>query len=83
MVADGEPIPGLFAAGETTEHFYAMGPNAVAVLRARVFGRIAGREAVSAGKLAQVAETMCRNGEFGCSGALRADARPGAIRSGH
>ena len=39
-------IPGLFAAGETTGHFYGTAPNAVAVLRALVFGRIAGKEAV-------------------------------------
>jgi hypothetical protein len=29
-----------------TGHFYATAPNAVSVLRAFVFGRIAGREAV-------------------------------------
>jgi tricarballylate dehydrogenase len=42
----GAPIPGLFAAGEITGHFHATAPNSVAVLRALVFGRIAGREAV-------------------------------------
>ncbi len=41
------PISGLYAAGETTGHFYGTAPNAVAVLRALVFGQIAGREAVS------------------------------------
>jgi tricarballylate dehydrogenase len=41
------PIPGLYAAGEITGHFYATAPNAVSVLRAFVFGRIAGREAVA------------------------------------
>ncbi|MPZ56574.1 MAG: FAD-dependent oxidoreductase [Rhizobiales bacterium] len=41
------PIPGLYAAGEITGHFYGTAPNAVSVLRAFVFGRIAGREAVS------------------------------------
>lgn len=41
------PISGLYAAGETTGHFYGTAPNAVAVLRALVFGPIAGREAVS------------------------------------
>ena len=46
VLRDGAPIPGLFAAGETTGHFYATAPNAVAVLRAFIFGRIAGREAV-------------------------------------
>jgi tricarballylate dehydrogenase len=40
------PIPGLFAAGEITGHFYATAPNAVSMLRALVFGRIAGHEAV-------------------------------------
>jgi tricarballylate dehydrogenase len=39
------PHPGLYAAGETTGHFYGTAPNAVAVLRALVFGKIAGREA--------------------------------------
>jgi len=43
-----KPIPGLYAAGEITGHFYATAPNAVSVLRAFVFGRIAGREAVAA-----------------------------------
>jgi tricarballylate dehydrogenase len=41
------PIPGLYAAGEITGHFYATAPNAVSVLRAFVFGRIAGRETVA------------------------------------
>jgi tricarballylate dehydrogenase len=40
------PIPGLYAAGETTGHFHGTAPNAVSVLRALVFGKIAGREAV-------------------------------------
>jgi tricarballylate dehydrogenase len=43
--ADG-PIRGLFAAGEITGHFYGTAPNAVAMLRALVFGRIAGRNAL-------------------------------------
>ena len=43
----GAAIPGLFAAGEITGHFYATAPNAVSVLRAFVFGRIAGREAIA------------------------------------
>jgi tricarballylate dehydrogenase len=46
LLRDGAPIPGLYAAGEITGHFYATAPNSVAVLRALVFGRIAGREAV-------------------------------------
>jgi tricarballylate dehydrogenase len=40
------PRPGLYAAGETTGHFYRTAPNAVSVLRALVFGKIAGRQAV-------------------------------------
>ena len=40
------PRPGLYAAGETTGHFHGTAPDAVAVLRAPVFGHIAGREAV-------------------------------------
>jgi len=43
----GAPIPGLYAAGEITGHFYGTAPNAVAVLRALVFGRRAGREAAA------------------------------------
>ena len=43
----GAPVVGLYAAGEITGHFYATAPNAVSVLRAFVFGRIAGLEAVS------------------------------------
>jgi tricarballylate dehydrogenase len=41
------PLPGLYAAGEITGHFWGTAPNAVAVLRALVFGRIAGQEAVA------------------------------------
>jgi tricarballylate dehydrogenase len=48
VLRDGAPVPGLYAAGEITGHFYATAPNAVSVLRAFVFGRIAGREAVAA-----------------------------------
>jgi tricarballylate dehydrogenase len=40
------PLAGLYAAGEITGHFYGTAPNAVAMLRALVFGKIAGREAV-------------------------------------
>ena len=47
VLRGGTPIPGLFAAGEVTGHFYASAPNSVAVLRALVFGRIAGREAMA------------------------------------
>jgi len=48
VLRGGAPIPGLYAAGEITGHFYATAPNAVSVLRAFVLGRIAGREAVVA-----------------------------------
>jgi tricarballylate dehydrogenase len=47
VLRNGTPIPGLYAAGEITGHFYGTAPNAVSVLRAFVFGRIAGREAAS------------------------------------
>jgi tricarballylate dehydrogenase len=46
VMRNGIPIPGLFAAGEMTGHFCATAPNAVSVLRALVFGRIAGCEAI-------------------------------------
>ena len=38
--SDG-PIRALYAAGEITGHFHGTAPNAVAMLRALVFGRIA------------------------------------------
>jgi tricarballylate dehydrogenase len=41
------PIRGLYAAGEITGHFHGTAPNAVAVLRSLVFGRIAGRMAMA------------------------------------
>lgn len=47
VLSEQGPMPGLYAAGETTGHFYRTAPNAVSVLRALVFGRMAGREAVS------------------------------------
>ena len=46
VLRDGMPIPGLYAAGEVTGHFHGTAPNAVSVMRALVFGRIAGRQAV-------------------------------------
>jgi tricarballylate dehydrogenase len=46
VLCEQGPMPGLYAAGETTGHFYGTAPNAVAALRALVFGKIAGREAV-------------------------------------
>jgi tricarballylate dehydrogenase len=36
----------LYAAGEVTGHFYRQAPNSVAMLRALVFGKIAGEQAV-------------------------------------
>ena len=47
VLRNGAPIDGLYAAGEITGHFYHTAPNAVSVLRAFVFGRIAGREAIA------------------------------------
>jgi tricarballylate dehydrogenase len=47
VLRSGVPITGLYAAGEITGHFYGTAPNAVSVLRALVFGRIAGRRAIS------------------------------------
>jgi tricarballylate dehydrogenase len=44
VLGESGPISGLYAAGETTGHFYGTAPNAVAMLRALVFGQIAGRE---------------------------------------
>ena len=46
VLGEQGPMPGLYAAGETTGHFYGTAPNAVAELRALVFGRIAGEQAV-------------------------------------
>jgi tricarballylate dehydrogenase len=46
VLGERGPMCGLYAAGETTGHFYHTAPNAVSVLRALVFGKIAGREAV-------------------------------------
>jgi tricarballylate dehydrogenase len=47
VLRDGAPIGGLYAAGEITGHFHGTAPNPVSVLRALVFGRIAGRAAVA------------------------------------
>jgi tricarballylate dehydrogenase len=46
VLGERGPISGLYAAGETTGHFCGTAPNAVAVLRALVFGKIAGEAAV-------------------------------------
>src|SRR5450755_2520854 len=47
VLCERGPMSGLYAAGETTGHFYGTAPNAVSVMRALVFGQIAGREAVA------------------------------------
>ena len=44
---DGDPIPGLYAAGETIGMFYRNYPGATSVLKGLVFGRIAGADAAS------------------------------------
>jgi tricarballylate dehydrogenase len=41
------PIKGLYAAGETTGNFYKIAPNSVSMLRALVFGKISGEQAVA------------------------------------
>ena len=46
VLGEQGPMLGLYAAGETTGQFYGTAPNALAMLRALVFGKIAGREAV-------------------------------------
>jgi tricarballylate dehydrogenase len=46
VLGERGPITGVYAAGEITGHFYGTAPNAVSVLRALVFGQIAGRQAV-------------------------------------
>jgi tricarballylate dehydrogenase len=42
---DGEPIPGLYAAGETIGLYYGNYTGATSVLKGLVFGRIAGADA--------------------------------------
>jgi tricarballylate dehydrogenase len=49
VLGERGPIPGLYAAGEMTGHFFGTAPNAVAMLRALVFGRIAGARAAAYG----------------------------------
>jgi tricarballylate dehydrogenase len=45
---DGDPIPGLYAAGETVGIYYGRYPGATSVLRGAVFGRQAGSSAAAA-----------------------------------
>ena len=42
---DGNPIPGLYAAGEITGHFHRKHPASTSVLRTNAFGRIVGTNA--------------------------------------
>jgi len=46
VIGTSGPIQALYAAGEISGHFHGTAPNAVAMLRALVFGRIAGRNAI-------------------------------------
>jgi tricarballylate dehydrogenase len=48
--ADGRPIPGLFAAGETMGIYYGSYTGSTSVLRGAVFGRIAGAAAAAGGQ---------------------------------
>lgn len=48
LASDGAPVPGLYAAGEATGGlFYGDYPGGAALMRAAVFGRSAGRTAVT------------------------------------
>jgi tricarballylate dehydrogenase len=46
LTADGYPIPGLYAAGETIGLYYGHHTGGTSYLRGLVFGRLAGRHAV-------------------------------------
>ena len=46
----GEPIPGLYAAGETQGLYYGTYTGATSVLKGLVFGRIAGKDAAGLAK---------------------------------
>jgi tricarballylate dehydrogenase len=41
----GDPIPGLYAAGETVGLYYRVYPGTTSVLRGAITGRFAGRDA--------------------------------------
>jgi len=47
LTADGVPIPGLYAAGETIGLYYGAYTGATSVLRGAVFGRLAGKHCIS------------------------------------
>jgi tricarballylate dehydrogenase len=46
VLGNAGPVRGLFAAGEITGQFYGKAPGGTSVLRALVFGRIAGKRAL-------------------------------------
>ncbi len=48
---DGEPIPGLYAAGEIIGVYYRNYTGATSVLKGLVFGRLAGRHAATLNNL--------------------------------
>jgi tricarballylate dehydrogenase len=50
LTTAGEPIPGLYAAGEVTGLYYGRYPAGTSVLRSATFGRIAGAQAAAAGR---------------------------------
>ena len=47
LTTDGQPIPGLYAAGEIVGVFYEKYPSGSSVLRSLTFGRIAGQTAAA------------------------------------
>lgn len=55
---DGEPIPGLYAAGETVGLYYNLYVGATSVLRGLVFGRQAGKRVCEKLKLGAAATTV-------------------------
>ena len=57
---DGDPIPGLYAAGETAGLFYGDYTGATSVMRGAVFGRRAGRHAAGAIERSPVVSNHCR-----------------------
>ena len=74
----GEPIPRLYAAGETMgEVFYYNYPGATSVLRGAVFGRIAGRE-----HSGNAAHSVAVDGDVAPAVQSHADLRQHAVRLG-
>lgn len=62
VLGEAGPIRGLYAAGEITGHFHGTAPNAVAMLRALVFGRIAGANAIRTAAIRTAAIISATNG---------------------